>query len=422
MSSLDQKYLFSDFDLDDVLRSKQKDIQPQVNRILKEQFLATPYDDLVEHIVLSNLIEPLTIYEDRMVASEPKECKVDVSGNVRRRIRANSRPFLVDGYEVRVEVPFSGDPNLWKCKTSGWTSAFPIAEIRFPTGEDIGKVVMTFCKSHDEDPERMKSELNENLDLIRNYVGWSKTQVDAYNQSLPQLAKNAINYRTDRLKKTSGITDVLGIPLKQKGGTPSFEPIKIQKKIVRPLPPIPKAGLKQEFGITDSDYETILRLLRHSGTSFEKTPKTFLVHDEEELRDILLSQLNALFEGKAKGEVFNKSGKTDILISEDGRSAFIAECKIWHGQKGLLETIDQLLGYLTWRDCKTAIVAFNKNNKDFSKILETIRPTVMSHPNYVREDRQIDENEWHFAMRSKDDETRNIGMRLMVFNLYCPGT
>lgn len=39
---------------------------------------------------------------------------------------------------------------------------------------------------------------------------------------------------------------------------------------------------------------------------------------------------------EAQGETFNKSGKTDILISEESRSAFIAECKIWRGQKKFL--------------------------------------------------------------------------------------
>ena len=40
------------------------------------------------------------------------------------------------------------------------------------------------------------------------------------------------------------------------------------------------------------------------------------------------SCLNAQFEGKAAGEVFNGQGKTDILIREGGRNAFIAECKV----------------------------------------------------------------------------------------------
>ncbi len=70
--------------------------------------------------------------------------------------------------------------------------------------------------------------------------------------------------------------------------------------------------------------------------------------------------------------------------------------------------IDQLLGYLTRRDYKTALIVFNKNNKDFSKILETIVPSVEAHLNFVFNDGQIDENEWHFTMQSVGDESRQV--------------
>lgn len=59
-------------------------------------------------------------------------------------------------------------------------------------------------------------------------------------------------------------------------------------------------------------------------------------------------------------------GKSDILIRDGDRSVFVAECKIWRGSKSLSNAIDQLLGYATWRDTKTAILVFNRN-KELSK-------------------------------------------------------
>ena len=84
------------------------------------------------------------------------------------------------------------------------------------------------------------------------------------------------------------------------------------------------------------------------------------------------------------GETFNCHGKTDILIRVKGKNIFIAECKIWRGEKGFLETIDQLLGYTSWRDTKTAILIFNKN-QDFSSVLAKIRSTAKTHTCYKRE-------------------------------------
>ena len=38
-------------------------------------------------------------------------------------------------------------------------------------------------------------------------------------------------------------------------------------------------------------------------------------------------------------------------------------------------TLDQLLGYSSWRDTKVAVIVFNRN-KDFSKVLKTIEETI----------------------------------------------
>jgi hypothetical protein len=54
--------------------------------------------------------------------------------------------------------------------------------------------------------------------------------------------------------------------------------------------------------------------------------------------------------------VVDCSGKTDILIRDNDKNIFIAECKFWGGPKLFKETIDQLLGYTSWRDTKTHCV------------------------------------------------------------------
>lgn len=306
MRRSERNYLFADFDLSDSLRANQAAIQEQVDSIPKDQFLNSPYDDVIEHLVSHNAIEPIIIYEDKITASEPSECKVDVSGDRLRAIRDTSRPFYIPGHEISIEIPFSGDPNLLRARTSAWSSAHPTGEIRNDRN-GFGKIVMTFRQPHDADPSQIKTSLDRNLKIIKQYVGWSKSQVDAYNQTLPGIVKRSVDFRRKKLKKQNSITDILGIPLKYRNGAPSFDPIKVNRKITKPLPPPPKEGYKAEPGITDSDYTNILKLIRHSGISFEKTPKTFSVHDEEELRDIILSQLNAVYEGEAKGETFNKS-------------------------------------------------------------------------------------------------------------------
>jgi len=107
------------------------------------------------------------------------------------------------------------------------------------------------------------------------------------------------------------------------------------------------------------EYENILSIMRNMVRVMEQSPKAFENMGEEDLRTQFLVQLNAQYEGRATGETFNFQGKTDILIrADEGGNVFIAECKFWSGEKQFLETIDQLLSYLTWRDTKTAILIF----------------------------------------------------------------
>ena len=93
----------------------------------------------------------------------------------------------------------------------------------------------------------------------------------------------------------------------------------------------------------------------------------------------MLAHLNGHFEGAAAGERFRKKGKTDICIEHDNRAAFVAECKLWKGQKALLAAIDQLLSYLTWRDTRTALIVWNIANKDFSKLQGEMPGLLQTH-------------------------------------------
>lgn len=208
------------------------------------------------------------------------------------------------------------------------------------------------------------------------------------------------------------------IPLRPREGLPAVEPLPIKRNLARPLPAAPKEGFKPEPGIQDVDYEHILAVIRHEGRTFEATPKTYSVHDEEGLRDILLAHLNGHYEGGATGETFRRMGKTDIRIEDANRAAFVAECKVWRGPQELAAACDQLLGYLTWRDCKAALVLFNKNNAKFSEILAKLPETLRAHPLYIKTVAETSSGEWRYLFRSREDEARLVTVHVMAFNLY----
>ena len=130
----------------------------------------------------------------------------------------------------------------------------------------------------------------------------------------------------------------------------------------------------------------------------------------------MLLILEPNFEGAATGETFNKSGKTDILLRHEGKNVFIAELKYWHGKKGFLETISQLLGYLTWRDSKAAVVMFVRN-KDFMAVLETAKDSISEHEYYLGFVNEQEEGWYSYRFHLNGDKNREVKLAVMLFHI-----
>ncbi|WP_371778738.1 hypothetical protein [Streptosporangium subroseum] len=126
--------------------------------------------------------------------------------------------------------------------------------------------------------------------------------------------------------------------------------------------------------------------------------------------------MNSQFEGRAAGEVFNKNGKTDILIREGDRHIFIGECKIWRGQKTITDTLNQLLGYLIWRDTKAALLLFIRTASPTDAITQAI-PKFREHPNYKRDGQHASEERYDFVFHADGDPNREIKLAFLPFHL-----
>ena len=164
------------------------------------------------------------------------------------------------------------------------------------------------------------------------------------------------------------------------------------------------------------DYEHILSVMINMSSVMERSPSAFNDLSEDALRSHFLVQLNGHYEGNATGETFNYEGKTDILIRVDGRNIFIAECKYWAGKKKLMDTIDQLLGYVSWRDTKVAIVIFNRN-KNFSRVLEVIPDTVKTHSNFKKELKPETDSQFRYLFGHRDDINREMVLTILAFDV-----
>jgi hypothetical protein len=410
-------FLFSDAELSDVLRAQERRVPERVAAIPQDQFLVSNDTQLMEHLLTSLIIDPIILHEERM-AMEQCETQVDVSRDRMRGAHSRQGPCYIPGTKVKVFIPFTGDRKLWNLKPSTWRSSFPIAVIE-PGGRDCaGSVLIEMSQPHDKNPELFKKFLDDTLDDIHFYIKNQEVEIRQLNDRLPLCLERAISARRERIEKHSNISCLLDIPLRKKDGVPDIVPINLKQKIIAELPPVPKGGFKPEPGIRAEQYENILNVIRHHCKTWETTPGTYQKLEEEELRDILNAQLNGVYEGAAVGEVFRKKGKTDICIEDKDRAAFIAECKIWSGEKDLNDALEQLLSYLTWRDCKTALIFFNKTVAGFSAIQAKAAASLDKHVRLINKERVDNAGEWRYTFKSYDDEERAITVHLFLFNIY----
>ncbi|HDY67119.1 MAG TPA: hypothetical protein ENH85_04925 [Candidatus Scalindua sp.] len=405
--------LFSDNDLYDFLRGEMERAKGTVDTIPEDQFLHSSDDDIFEHVFSQLQVDHIELREDLM-EMDTNEVQVHVSADIDRFYSEH-----VPGLKITVTVPFTGNPLLWRCQPSTFTSLRPHANIlTYGRGEHNGYLKIVIERPSDTlgDAQEIKNSIDGSLKNINNYLGYVRNDVEKHNQDLERIIRQSIEARRKRLETHGKVIEAINIPLKKDATAPDISKLPIRKKMIKPLPAPPKTP--PEPGISDEDYEYILNIIRHEGRSFETTPKTFAVHDEDELRDIILAHLNTHFKGQASGETFRKSGKTDIRIEDQNRAAFVAECKVWRGKAELSKALDQLLGYLIWRDCKAALIVFNTKNAKFSDIQAKLPGIIAEHTNMIRHVESNEHGEWRYIFKAGDDEERQVTIHVFLFNIY----
>jgi hypothetical protein len=401
-------YLFSDDDLGASLRARAEKLEQAAQRIPAGHALATSAQDLAAALVEEFRLEPVVLDQAAMTMSYRDE-KIDVSGDPMRFISDPSRPFYVPGTTITYHVPFRGEADLFKMRASTFTLNPPTGVVA--RGElQIAESVPTPV------PTGIKNRLDDGLARVKTHLDWVNAEVSEFNGRLEGVALAAATRRREKVIADHDLAASFGIPVRRADAPKTYAAPPVRRQVSHPPATKAAAAGRLEPVLPAEDYEHILSIARQMVAVMERSPKAFSTMGEEDLRQHFLVQLNGQYEGDATGETFNFEGKTDILIRRGGRNIFVAECKFWGGPKKLTETIDQLLGYTSWRDTKTAIFVFNRG-RELSRVLAQISPTVAAHPNFVREIPERSETDFRFVIRHRDDPERELTMTVLIFEV-----
>lgn len=405
-SSKIPKELFSDKNLDSIIDTNKRKIKQEIAN--KEDF--NSLDSSVEEMINEYSIEVALIDEVGIKVSN-KDTKVDVAGNFSRGTEGMASLFI-QGTEYKFHIPFSGNPDYFLLNPFSLSlSAKPIGRIQ---GNEI---IISLYTTHDaDDPKKVRASFDEELKKLNSSSQKLKLKIENYNRGLESFIRPLIEERIEKLKNDTKSLNQLGFPLKKYQTTPEIYTVPIKKKNIVPRKKILQDSGLVEHQLSEDAYDEILDMLHSMSLVIERSPSAFAHMNEEHIRFVLLIPLNTQFKGQARGEVFNAGGKTDILISHENRNIFIAECKFWKGAKHFQEAIDQLLGYITWRDSKTAILIFNKK-KNTSKILERIPSLVKTHKAFSKNIDYESDSGFRFEMSHPNDDDKKFLMTVMMFDI-----
>lgn len=386
-------------------------LKATIDNYTNDEILANDLELLAENLYEEYYIPLVDIHEEDITRRDIKQTMVS------RKLYQFDRDIYqrdsveIEGFEFSFYYPYEGETDLFKCQAST-ISCSPYPDIVLRDGFIIFKYEKTILEMNESNAKDILIKTVErDLENIKRGISFANTDVTKFNN---ELRSTALAYLVDKKKKVESffsVASMFEIPITKSSYSATHIPLK------RNIVPISHVYDKQSsYCISDKDYIDILETIKHTGSTYERTPSSYKSMQEEDLRNALLAALNATYKGDATGETFRNNGKTDICIEKDNRAAFVAECKMWTGPKEVKSALEQLDGYLTWRDCKTALIYFVRR-KNFLTILENMKVTLSELP-FMRQVEEIDKNEFKCCMVSESNPGQLVQVRVMLFNLY----
>ena len=382
----------------------------------------TDTEDLVAHFSSKYKLTPISLDEVR-----PQEAKY------RKRMQTVPAHRREEGYRelgdtqfefesIRFTVPFIHNedvPHFAELGTSTMSISWSIGQYEVtPDGITVEFDIKGYGFDYKQ-ADQANRMLEEHKRRISDWMSWVNADIEKENSTLKNQLMVFVNERKAKLEKDKQFI----AELNRRSSTPiRIEDSEAARKIKLNTAPLvkkvaPRPSAPPEIELDQQLVMDIIAFVDNQGRQFERTPKSFADHDETALRNTLLVTLNAIFSGKATGETFNNKGKTDIYLNIENGSILVFECKIWGGQALYHATIDQLIGYLTWRHNFGIMVTFIKK-KNCSAILETIPAVITSHHSYVNGVRKINQTHFGSNHRLSQDESKTVEIHHLFYNLY----
>lgn len=398
LGNLHNKYFLSEY-----INSVRKALNEKVDKL--EITDSTDISDLIERLKAEFTIESIVIKEPQ--PSEPKE-------TYQERMNMFRETYKQKVFKIDVIIPFDGNPDLFYCHPSTSTVVYLNNNVKINKGYVSASIILD-----DLDENKYKSAIGKIVSDLSTNIPRVNSEIAPWNNSLESYIRQLLEQRKEVVAKKLDFMEKIGLKVNPKSNDFMVPSPVTKKTIPTPVSETTKNVKKEVVPILqDEVYKDIKEVLYNVGKAIERKPSIYIGKHEEDLRDIFLLFLETRYDSTSGvGEAFNKKGKTDILLkySKDGTNIFVAECKFWRGQKKFHEALNQLLGYLTHSDSKTALIIF-VDQKEFTSVISTIKDEIKNHPNYKRHLKDTYESSLSYEFSIPDDTKKIIQIEIMLFH------
>lgn len=399
--------LFAKGMAEDLFKGLEQDMQKKIQSLTDDKILNVSEDEYIDYLISEYSLETPVIDFDHPTIEHRT---VLIPNNY-----PSNFPDIPREKEclcIRYYVDYKGDSELLRYHPSTWLSSgsghFTIS----------GHRLYTDILAETKDTERVKRDFESEKDSAKRILAYLDNEINAFNRNVPEKARHLFTSRKNEVKAKYAFISDLGVPTTAVSKEPQTYSVQAVSRRVKE----PEVGRgigivsHQDPAIDETQFQQILNALYSLGAFYEKHPNVTYNMNENALRDLFLGQLQTTFSSdSAVGEAFNLHGKTDIMLKHGDGVLFVAECKFWNGKDSLLNAITQLLGYLSWRETKAALLIFSRGIS-LSTVIESIKKNVPFHPNYLSLESHLKESWFNYRFVLNQDQSRQVHLAIQVFD------
>jgi prepilin-type processing-associated H-X9-DG protein len=184
--------LFVDGHLSDYLHAQNAALAPYVENIMASQGNDASESELVSTVLEQAAVVPLSVAFDK-VTKDVQPAKI--------RMNDYGRDIEIDGVSATRTYPFTGESEFFRLRPNTFTSVIPYGV--------ISRGSITIGVQGANEPDRLKTEMQRQEGLLRQYVDWQCGQVEEHNRALRPQVERLVGARRKHLEGVAKLKDLL---------------------------------------------------------------------------------------------------------------------------------------------------------------------------------------------------------------------